>query len=74
MYEPEFLTVEEVAKLLRISVRTVQRLLKGGELPGVRIGRQWRIPRAELMARLGLSGQLMFPEENHDGQRVEGVS
>ncbi|MEO0260575.1 MAG: helix-turn-helix domain-containing protein [candidate division WOR-3 bacterium] len=52
MHEPEFLTVEEVAELLRVSTRTVQRLLKEGGLPGVRIGRQWRIPRAELLAHL----------------------
>lgn len=52
MREPEFLTVEEVAELLRVSSRTVQRLLKEGKLPGVRVGRQWRIPRAELLAYL----------------------
>lgn len=52
MREPEFLTVEEVAELLRVSVRTVQRLLAEGKLPGVRVGRQWRIPRAELVAHL----------------------
>ena len=52
MPEPEFLTVDEVAELLRVSARTVQRLLKEGKLPGVRVGRQWRIPRAELVAYL----------------------
>ena len=52
MREPEFLTVEEVAGLLRVSTRTVQRLLAEGQLPGVRVGRQWRIPRAELLAYL----------------------
>ena len=52
MPEPQFLTVDEVAELLRVSSRTVQRLLAEGKLPGVRIGRQWRIPRAELLAYL----------------------
>jgi excisionase family DNA binding protein len=48
----ELLTVGEVASLLRISEHTVRRLLATGELPGVRVGRQWRIAAGELDARL----------------------
>jgi excisionase family DNA binding protein len=37
------MTVEEVAKLLRLNPRTVYRLLERGKLPGVKMGRQWRV-------------------------------
>ncbi|MEN3011170.1 MAG: helix-turn-helix domain-containing protein [Candidatus Bipolaricaulaceae bacterium] len=46
--EPEFLTAQEVAQLLRVSVRTIHRLIHAGELPAVRVGRQWRVPAAAL--------------------------
>lgn len=40
------LTPAEVAALLSVSKRTVQRLLEAGELPGLKVGSQWRC-RAE---------------------------
>jgi excisionase family DNA binding protein len=39
----KFLTVQEVADLLRVSSMTVYRLIKGGELPAVRVGRSFRV-------------------------------
>ncbi len=44
----EFLTTDEVLEYLRINARTVYRLIRNGELPAVRIGRQWRIRRDDL--------------------------
>jgi excisionase family DNA binding protein len=38
-----FLTVAEVASLLRVSNMTVYRLINAGQLPAVRIGRSYRI-------------------------------
>ncbi len=43
--EPQFLTVDEVAELLRIRRDTVYRLAAKGEIPGRKIGRVWRFPR-----------------------------
>ena len=40
-----FLTVQEVAKLMRVSSMTVYRLIKAGDLPAVRVGRSFRVPR-----------------------------
>ena len=37
------LTVAEVAHQLRVSNMTVYRLIKGGQLPAVRVGRGYRI-------------------------------
>ena len=38
-----FLTVQEVADLIRVSSMTVYRLIKSGELPAVRVGRSFRV-------------------------------
>jgi excisionase family DNA binding protein len=44
-------TVREAANFLRISSRTVYRLIESGQLGAVRIGKQWRIPAADLPGR-----------------------
>ena len=38
-----FLTVAEVAGLLRVSTMTVYRLIKAGELSAARVGRSYRV-------------------------------
>jgi excisionase family DNA binding protein len=48
-----FLTPQEVSHLLRVSVYTVRRWIKEGELPAYKVGRGWRISRAELGLWLG---------------------
>lgn len=42
--EVRFLTVAEVAALMRVSKMTVYRMVHGGELPAVQIGRSFRVP------------------------------
>ncbi|MEU4234397.1 helix-turn-helix domain-containing protein [Nonomuraea sp. NPDC026600] len=44
MSEVRFLTVAEVATVLRVSKMTVYRLLHSGELPAIRVGRSFRVP------------------------------
>ena len=39
----KFLTVAEVAATMRVSKMTVYRLVHGGELPAVRVGRSFRV-------------------------------
>jgi excisionase family DNA binding protein len=41
-----FLTVAEVAKLMRVSKMTVYRLVHAGELPAVRFGHSYRVPES----------------------------
>ena len=38
-----FLTVAEVAGLLRVSTMTVYRLIKAGDIAAVRVGRSYRL-------------------------------
>jgi excisionase family DNA binding protein len=42
--ELRFLTVAEVATLMRVSKMTVYRLVHGGTRPAVRVGRSFRVP------------------------------
>jgi excisionase family DNA binding protein len=42
--EVRFLTVAEVATVMRVSKMTVYRLVHDGELPAVRVGRSFRVP------------------------------
>jgi len=41
----EYITVEELADALKVSPRTIQRIIDRKELPAIRIGRQWRFRR-----------------------------
>ena len=41
----DLLTAEEAASYLRVSVRTVTKLLQEGKMPGRKVGRAWRIRR-----------------------------
>jgi excisionase family DNA binding protein len=41
-------TAAEVADLLRLNPQVVQRKLQAGEIPGYRIGREWRVDRDQL--------------------------
>ncbi|MFP4441225.1 MAG: helix-turn-helix domain-containing protein [Chloroflexaceae bacterium] len=46
---PDMLTVAEVATLLRVHPRSVQRWARAGRFASVRAGRSYRIPRAEVI-------------------------
>jgi excisionase family DNA binding protein len=42
------LTVAEVASAMRVSNMTVYRLIKSGELPAVRVGKNYRLRESDL--------------------------
>jgi len=50
--EVKFLTVAEVAALMRVSKMTVYRLVHSGELQAVRVGRSFRVPEHAVHAYL----------------------
>lgn len=43
-----FLTPQEVSDLLRVSVYTVRRWIKEGQLPAYKVGRGWRVSERDL--------------------------
>ncbi|KOX12556.1 hypothetical protein ADL05_21510 [Nocardiopsis sp. NRRL B-16309] len=42
--EVRFLTVAEVASIMRVSKMTVYRMVHSGVLPATRVGRSYRVP------------------------------
>jgi excisionase family DNA binding protein len=52
MMDEEILTIREVANLLKLHPKTVNKLANSGRLPGHRIGRQWRFRKSEVLKLL----------------------
>ncbi len=53
---PRFMTVTEVADLMRVSKMTVYRLIHGGEMPAIRFGKSFRVP--EVAVRQMIDAQM----------------
>jgi excisionase family DNA binding protein len=47
--EAEVLSIEEAAELLQVGVEVLHELAEAGELPGRRLGGEWRFARAALI-------------------------
>ncbi|MDO5719251.1 MAG: helix-turn-helix domain-containing protein [Actinomycetaceae bacterium] len=54
---PQFVTVAEVAELMRVSKMTVYRMIHAGDLPAIRVGKSFRVPQLAVtqMIDAGLS-------------------
>lgn len=50
--DSKFLTIAEVAAMMRVSKMTVYRLVHNGELPAVRVGRSFRVRETDANAYL----------------------
>ena len=47
---PQIMTIPEVAALLRVDTETVKDLIEDGRLSAVKVGQDWRISRANVIA------------------------
>jgi len=66
-----FLTVAEVAELMRVSNMTVYRMVESGKLPAVRFGRSYRIPESALAAAIELpSPSAGSAQRSHDDRGI----
>lgn len=63
---PRFMTVAEVAGVMRVSKMTVYRLIHAGAVPAVRVGKSFRVPSAAVR-RLIERGVGTWTEENSAG-------
>ena len=62
--QSEFLTLSEVAALLKLGERTTYDLARQGRLVGAaKIGRQWRVGKKALEAWLREGGEATFGEK-----------
>lgn len=51
--EGELLLVKEVATFMRVSTMTIYRLIKAGELPAIKVGKNYRLRRFDVEEYLG---------------------
>ncbi len=49
----DILTIREVADYLKVTERTLYRLVKDGELPAFKVGNSWRFRREDISAWIG---------------------
>ena len=56
---PEFLTPEEVAEILKVSYHTALDIIKVNRI-FVKIGRHYRVPKAELEKLLSVKGRKLL--------------
>ena len=52
---PALIDLEQASALLGLSVESVRRYCVMGDIPAVRIGKQWRIDKQILMKKFGYS-------------------
>jgi len=60
-------TINEVASLLKVSPKTVRRLIESGKLSAVRVGRVYRVPHKALEAFLAQSATKRREDEKPRG-------
>jgi excisionase family DNA binding protein len=58
---PRVMTVKELSEYLRVHPSTIYKLLRRGELPGFRIGTDWRF-NAEVIDRWCLERNMKAPD------------
>ncbi len=63
---PKVLTVQEVAAILRVDVKTVRNWLGSGTLQGVRVGGVWRVREDAISSLLKEA-----PRHEQDQERAE---
>jgi excisionase family DNA binding protein len=51
-FSGELMTTRQVGEMLRMSSWTVYKLIKSGEINAVKVGRNWKVRRAELINRI----------------------
>jgi excisionase family DNA binding protein len=59
----ELLTPEQAAAILQLSPKTIKDWLRAGKLTGCKVGRVWRVKRADLEAFIQASRRLHAREE-----------
>jgi excisionase family DNA binding protein len=58
----KLLSIEDVAEILGLEYKSIYRLIRSGELPAARIGRVYRVNKADLAAYLERQKQALHEE------------
>lgn len=43
MVLPETYTVQQLAEILQLSLAQIRRMLRSGDIPGIKLGNEWRV-------------------------------
>jgi len=63
LYPDTVYTVDEVAIIFRVPSDTVRRLIRRGDLPAIRLGRRYRVPKSVIDDYFNLPPATLSPEE-----------
>lgn len=64
----DIMTIDEAAELLGVSVKTFIKVLHTEEVPGRKIGREWKFSRAALIAWVGSGRSSQFYDGAPEGE------
>ncbi len=67
----ELYTVDEVAEILRTTSNTIYRWLRSGKLPGVKIGKEWRIKKIALNSTLTETNILVTKKNKNIWDKID---
>ena len=59
---PDVLDVKQFSKLLGVSTKTVYRLLRAGTIDSLKIGREFRVPKVNVMKYVKVFGSLIYEQ------------
>lgn len=65
----KLLNLKEVSQILKINTEVLRRWLRGGRLPGVKVGSDWRVNPADLQPFLNPSGSERNSGKNNENQQ-----
>lgn len=63
---PRFVTVAEVAELMRVSKMTVYRMIHSGDIPAIRVGKSFRVPQEAVHQLIGQGLQVWTSQSDQD--------
>lgn len=65
------LSLADAARLLQVSTRTLQRMIRGKKLPAFKLGGQWRIRESQLQQWVELRENYAIGGEGEEGRGAE---
>ena len=60
---PDVLDVKQVSQVLGVSTKTVYRLLREGTIDSLKIGREFRVPKVNVMRYVKIFNTSISPEQ-----------
>ena len=70
--EIELLRIREAAAILKVSASNVKRMIRAGKLLASKVGKQWRIPKSEVVTYLEINSYAVgqMRDKNPEGART----